>query len=88
MPRVLGAKRQGETPDREQTVSALGGRGGLRCPDDDAAAVHELVSQALRIRREQPKQGMYRAEVETEDPMQLGVALQVVAQHDTAPGQC
>ena len=87
MPRILGAERQGEPPDGKQAVAALGGRGSLRCPSNDAGAVHELVPEALGIRHEQPKQGVLRAELEAKGPMQVGVALQVTAQHDASPGQ-
>ena len=87
MPPVLGAQRQGKPPDREQSVPALGGRWGLRCPIDDAPAVDEFISQCLRMRHEQPEQRMLRAELEAQCAMEVGVALQVAAQHDTAPGQ-
>lgn len=87
MPPILGTKRHGEPPNREQAVSALSGRGSLRCPVDNAAAAHDLVSQTLRMSDEQPKQGMLRTEFEAECAMEIGVSLQVVAQHEASLGQ-
>jgi hypothetical protein len=87
VPPVLGLKLQSKPPDRQQAVPALGCRWGLGRPINDASAVDELITQCLRMRHEQPEQGMLRAELKAKCATELGVALQIAAQHDAAPGQ-
>ena len=63
----------------------MGGRGRQCRPVNDAGTNYELVTQLLRVAHKQSEQGVLRAELEAERPVEIDVALQVATQHDNAP---
>jgi hypothetical protein len=84
---ILGLHRQGETPDPEEAVAALRRRRRPCGPIEHAVDANELVLVCLGEGHKVPKQRMLDAEPEAQRAVEVDVARQVLAQHDTSPGQ-
>ena len=84
---ILGLQRQGEAPDREEAVATLRRRRRPCSPIEHAVDANELVPVYFGEGHEVPEQRMLDAEPEAERALEVDVARQVLAQHDTSPGQ-
>ena len=84
---IFGLQGEGEASDREQPSTTL--RRGWRTsgPVEHAGGAHKLVPLCLREGYEVPEHRMLDAELEAHRTVEVDISRQILAQHDTPPGQ-